>query len=98
MFQKGDPIIYVPPHAEGNIYHPDAEPGFVVSKHPTEDAYYCRFWLKTSGNGLTWALYSPIQLRTRTNSELAPAYLLRPYHQLVSRDFLEKVIAALEEA
>lgn len=41
-FSAGDPIIYVPMHAEGDINHPDCERGFVSSVKP--GIVFCRFF------------------------------------------------------
>jgi hypothetical protein len=55
-FEKGDKIIYVPLHAEGDINHPDCERGYVtsVSKIGT---VFCRYF------------YPDGRLRTVANSE-----------------------------
>lgn len=58
---RGTQILYVPNHAD-SVDHPDVECGFVWSKHPTREAYWCRFW---SGDKIT--------LRTLANSELVDA-------------------------
>lgn len=54
---KGDQVIYVPNHAEGNIEHEDCEAGFVTSC--TDTNVFCRFFLPGSD-----------ELRTKANSEL----------------------------
>jgi hypothetical protein len=58
--KRGTQIIYVPMHTEGNLDHPDCEPGFVTSVR--EDFAFCRYWSK----------HSPGELRTKANSEGTP--------------------------
>ncbi len=60
IFNRGDQILNVPVHAEGNPSHPDCEMGFVTSVRG-EDAF-CRYWRKGE----------PGELRTTANSELTP--------------------------
>lgn len=55
---RGTQILYVPNHAYGPD-HADVEAGFVWNKHPTREAYWCRFWNRDR-----------TRLRTIANSEL----------------------------
>jgi hypothetical protein len=65
--KPGTQIAYIPTHAEGNLAHPDTEFGFVMSRAPADDAYFCRFWNR----------HEPGNLRTRSCSELCPFEALR---------------------
>jgi hypothetical protein len=70
-FFRGQQIAYLPNHVLETIYgdedvtnalmHRDTEFGFVTSQHPSQDAHYCRFWLKDSDS---------LVLRTSSCSEL----------------------------
>jgi len=55
--ELGTQIIYVPDHANGDLNHPDCEPGFVTT-HDGPIAH-CRYWSK----------HHPGELRTKANSE-----------------------------
>jgi hypothetical protein len=55
MLEKGDHIIYIPPHAKGKISHPDSEIGFIISIEG--NTAYCKFF------------YPDGRLRTQANSE-----------------------------
>jgi hypothetical protein len=62
MFNRGSQIVYMPTHANGNIHHPDCEPGFVTNRTVFDgEVVFCRFW----------ASLAPPRLRTKANSELA---------------------------
>lgn len=65
--KPGTQIAYIPPHADGDINHPDVEFGFVTGQ--SRLGYFCRYWSK---------IY-PVQLRTRANSELTPGHCLIEY-------------------
>jgi len=54
-FKKGDTVIYVPTHADGDRNHPDCEHGFVTSTNET--FVLCKFYDKHG------------RLRTIANSE-----------------------------
>ena len=60
---RGTQIVYLPPHAERNLNHPDVEYGFItsgpVTVAPNVAAYYARYWRKGH----------PGKLRTKANSE-----------------------------
>lgn len=58
--KRGTQIVYVPPHAHGDIHHQDCETGFVVSVRG--HAAFCRYWQRIP----------PCDLRTKANSELTP--------------------------
>jgi len=57
--KRGDQILYVPTHANGDVSHPDVESGFVTSV--SNYGVFCRFWSK----------FDPSELRTKANSERA---------------------------
>ena len=44
--RKGTQVACIPDHAKemGGLAHPDTQFGFIMSKHPTQDAYYVRYW------------------------------------------------------
>jgi len=65
--KRGTQILYVPDHAEGDIYHKDCEEGFVTSVRKPGIAF-CRYWSKTE----------PRQLRTTANSENTSLRNLKP--------------------
>jgi len=65
-FYRGQQIVYIPSHANGNIKHPDCEFGFVTGVNSVGDPY-CRYWSKSS----------PGELRTKANSECTPKQLVR---------------------
>lgn len=56
----GTQILYIPNHADGNIFHNDVEYGFVTSIAPSLNIVYCRYFFKNSN-----------ELRTMANSEAA---------------------------
>lgn len=67
---RGTQILYVPNHAEGNLNHPDVQPGFVTSGPVNDDedgycAYFCRYW-RYDHNAKKYIG----ELRTLANSEL----------------------------
>ena len=72
-YKRGDQIIYIPSHAEGDKDHPDCEFGFVVQhlKPPqvTQERVACRFWSDRSAR----------HLRTRSCSENAYVEDIRPF-------------------
>lgn len=57
-FERGDQIVYVPTHANGDQDHADCEYGFVTSVS-SNGTVFCRFWHKGQ----------PGVLRTVSNSE-----------------------------
>ena len=56
-FYRGQQIVYIPNHANGDKGHPDCERGFVTSAN--EQTVFCRFWHRSD----------PGILRNRSNSE-----------------------------
>jgi len=72
-FKKGDQIIYIPSHANGNINHPDCEPGFVVGTK-THTAF-CRYWREPK-IGL---------LRNTKYSEATPVSCLKKHNSVDQR-------------
>lgn len=59
-------IAYLPPHAEGDINHPDVQFGFVVID--CGEKSWCRFWMPGGR-----------ELRTKANSELVPNNCLKAH-------------------
>ena len=60
-FTKGKQIVYVPTHADGDIYHRDCEYGFVTSDMKTDgEAVFCRYWYPFPNSD---------ELRTKRNGE-----------------------------
>ncbi len=56
-FKRGEQIVYIPTHADGDASHPDCERGFVaLTGHVS---CFCHFWMRNQ----------PGVLRTRANSE-----------------------------
>jgi len=72
MYQIGQQIAYIPPHAKGDVNHPDTIFGFVYSLAFDTAEVFCRFWNKSifssydNFNGLSSYIK---YLRTRNNSE-----------------------------
>lgn len=61
LYRKGDQVAYIPPHADGDINHPDVEFGFVTSTANKGAVVFCRFFYnKGRHRG---------ELRTTANSE-----------------------------
>ena len=56
MFKVGDQIVYIPSHAD-DMFHPDAEFGFITGFNGNGDAF-CRYWLNPDKE----------RLRTKANS------------------------------
>lgn len=64
ILKAGDQIVYLPQHTEGDMNHPDAELGFVVStryRQGVPPEALCRFWRRGH----------PGELRTVANGEWA---------------------------
>ncbi len=57
-FKRGDQIIYIPYHADGDPDHKDSQRGFVTSNREPGN-FFCRYWSR----------HLTGQLRTRANSE-----------------------------
>ncbi len=57
--KKGSQVVYVPMHAHGDVYHPDAKYGFVMSVQKGAGTVFVRYF----------ATLSPLILYTRANSE-----------------------------
>lgn len=66
-FGIGDQIVYIPSHAN-DIFHKDAEFGFITGFNSKGDAF-CRYWRNPDKN----------ELRTKANSECTPVSLLQKY-------------------
>ena len=62
MLKARTQIAYIPPHADGDINHPDVEFGFITSVNHALHFHMCRYWRKGE----------PGVLRTTANSELTP--------------------------
>lgn len=71
--QPGTQIAYVPDHANGNLYHPDVQFGFVWAKTKMiDDTYFCRYWSGKSlelGEGYKVRVIEP-DLRTKSCAEI----------------------------
>jgi len=65
--ERGDAILYVPSHADGDVHHKDCEVGFVTSVDPARDIAWCRYFHREF----------PHNLRTIANSEATPIANLR---------------------
>ena len=66
--QRGTQIVYIPNHADGDIYHPDVEHGFITSGPTLDGAYFCRYWSKG---------HLGEDIRTKSCSELTPGKNIR---------------------
>lgn len=84
IFERGDQIIYVPLHAEGNTMHPDCQFGFVTSAR--SNIVWCRYWYDIPTR----------QLRTKSNSESCGPDALR-LHNAVPQHEVEKLLAQIEK-
>jgi hypothetical protein len=69
--ERGMQIIYVPDHADNDLFHKDCQPGFVTSV--SDKFAFCRYWRKN----LNGTIALPPDLRTKANSEATPFRLLR---------------------
>lgn len=65
-FKIGDQIVYIPNHAK-NMFHPDAEFGFVTGFTISGNSAFCRYWIDRE---------IP-ELRTTANSEATPMDMLK---------------------
>ena len=81
-FKRGDQIVYIPLHANGDKAHPDCEFGFVTSVRPS--GCFCRYWHKGS----------PGSLRTRANSEYTDKENLEHFRS-VSQDLVDTILEQL---
>lgn len=64
-FKVGDQIVYIPTHAK-NMFHRDAEFGFITSFNRSGSAF-CRYWLNPDR----------LTLRTTANSEATPIDMIK---------------------
>lgn len=67
IFARGDQIMYIPDHANGDVHHKDVELGFITSMTPSGEAAFCRYFHK----------HNHFELRTTANSESTPLRCLR---------------------
>lgn len=72
----GDQIVYIPSHAD-DMFHPDAEFGFITGFN-REGSAFCRYWLNPHKE----------RLRTTANSECTPIDMiyrcdLKPQNEIV---------------
>lgn len=81
-FKRGDQIVYIPLHANGDAEHPDCEFGFVTSVRPS--GCYCRYWHKGS----------PGNLRTKANSEFTSKEAMR-HIVSVPQDLVDTILEQL---
>ena len=66
-FKVGDQIVYIPRHAK-DMFHPDAEFGFITGFN-FDSAAFCRYWSNSDRT----------RLRTTANSEATPIDTLERY-------------------
>ena len=69
LLKEGDQIVYLPWHSEGDMNHPDAELGFVVTTRTKEGVppeALCRYWRRGK----------PGELPTVANGEWTPTFSL----------------------
>jgi hypothetical protein len=83
--KKGTQIAYIPHYAHGDIHHPDAEFGFVMSERINN--HFCRYWRK--GHLAV--------LRTIANSECTPTETLIEYKS-VDQDIVDGWVERIEAA
>jgi hypothetical protein len=89
--EKGDQIAYFPDHAlprpgeKLDFTHPNVEFGFVSSPQPSEQGYFCRYWIQGQ----------PGKLRTTANSEATSNYNLVLYKS-VSQELVQQTIERYE--
>jgi len=82
----GTQIACIPPHANGEITHPDVEVGFVTAESMEHSTHFCRYWRKDRAG---------IELRTMANSESTPTDLLIEY-QSVPQSAVDEWLVRLE--
>ncbi len=81
-FKKGDQIVYIPNHAE-DMFHPDAEFGFITGFGGTGSAF-CRYWLNPDRT----------ELRTKANSEATPIDMIHRC-DLKSQELINEMLVEL---
>ena len=81
-FKKGDQIVYIPSHAK-DLFHPDAEFGFVTGFSGIGSAF-CRYWLNPDRT----------ELRTTANSEGTPIDMIRRC-DLKSQELINEMLVKL---
>lgn len=84
--KPGDQIAYIPPHANGDITHPDVEFGLVTSLHPDGEGCFCRYFLKDR----------PTILRTTSCSEVTNYEYLVAY-QRHPQEWIDELIQAIRD-
>jgi hypothetical protein len=78
-FKIGDQIVYIPNHAD-DMFHKDAEFGFITGFNPEGNAF-CRYWRNPDRE----------ELRTKANSECTPIDMIRRC-DLKSQEEIDKLI------
>jgi len=90
MFNVGRQIVYTPPHAKGNVDHPDSEEGFITEMDTADKEHvFCRYFNKPPLLGL----------RTTSCSESTPVrgLVLKNHHRQSLVDELCRKIKNGEE-
>lgn len=82
----GTQVIKVPNPADKKVNLADCEIGFVTSGPNSQGDYFCRYWSKKNGS-----LRRPLELRTKSCSELTPVRYLRIKY-LVAQDYVDKAM------
>ena len=83
-FKRGNQIVYIPGHAQGNPNHPDCEHGFVDQVTPA--AVFCRYFSKTNVG----------VLRTRANSEATNAADLMKASSFVPQEVVDAWLTIID--
>ena len=82
IFKRGDQIVYVPEHANGDMSHPDVDFGFVWRRNEYDgNLYFCRYWSK----------FHDGELRTKANSESTHVRDLRLHWSVPQRNVDKKI-------
>ena len=92
---EGVQVIYVPPHANGDINHHDCEHGFISTW--TTSIVFCRFWLKGTYTAFDYgeSCEKP-SLRTTSCSE--PCHIDRlVVRDSVKQDFVDSALKDIRE-
>jgi len=68
--KRGTQIIYIPPHAHGDLKHPDVETGFVTSVK--EGLAFCRYWNKEVKGELRSTVSEPTPVKSLIVKDTVP--------------------------
>lgn len=86
-YKKGDQVVCIPDHADGDIRHPNVEFGFVM-EDKSDHCWVRYFYADTQKTG------TPV-LRTVANSESTPKWMLRK-HYFALQSYIDTTIAKIE--